>query len=136
MKLSRNALDIIILRFRREFNRVMTQMADEKLLTAALRKERDRAWKMVETINLARPVHRDYALALCLADYDQEPAVNNAASQAVNAAAANAMIRSTTPSPGLNGANSGSSGSRSGRPVAVPLHVQPPEVYHYCCSAH
>jgi hypothetical protein len=47
MKLSRNALDIIVIRFKRELSRVMSQMADEKANVALLRKERDRAWKMV-----------------------------------------------------------------------------------------
>jgi hypothetical protein len=45
----------------------------------------------VETINLARPAHRDYALALCLADYEQDHAGVTTTTAA----------RSSTPSPGL-----------------------------------
>jgi hypothetical protein len=74
MKLSRNALDLIVIRFKKELQSTLQRVDDANNRELRQRREKERLWKMVETINQCRPLHRDYALATALADYEAAPA--------------------------------------------------------------
>jgi hypothetical protein len=72
MKLSRNALDLVVVRFKKELTSTIAQVAAEKDYGIQQRVEKERVWRMLETINLCRPMYRDHALASALADYEAE----------------------------------------------------------------
>jgi hypothetical protein len=76
MKLSRNALDMIVVRFKKELASTIAQVATEKDNTMIQRREKEKLWRMLDTINMCRPILRDHALATTLADYEVE-ATNN-----------------------------------------------------------
>jgi hypothetical protein len=85
MKLSRNALDLIVVRFKKELASTVSQVATEKDNVQAQRRLNEKLWRMLETINMCRPMHRDYALATTLADYEVEatPLITNAGNNTV-----------------------------------------------------
>jgi hypothetical protein len=74
MKLSRNALDLVVIRFKKELSSTIAQVTAGHEREIVGRKEREKLWRMLETINLCRPMHRDHALATAIADYEIEPA--------------------------------------------------------------
>jgi hypothetical protein len=75
MKLSRAALDMIVLRFKKELANTVAQVAEEKENTRKQRLAKERLWRMLELINSARPLFRDYALATAIADFEAPEAL-------------------------------------------------------------
>lgn len=90
MKLSRAALDMIVLRFKKELANTVAQVAEEKENTRKQRLAKERLWRMLELINSARPLFRDYALATAIADFEAPEAMTPSVNPANNGAPANA----------------------------------------------
>jgi hypothetical protein len=70
LKLSRNALDLIVIRFKKELATTISQVVVASEKEIYQRREKEKAWRILETINLCRPLYRDHSLAIALADYE------------------------------------------------------------------
>jgi hypothetical protein len=131
---SRNALDLVLVRFKKELASTIAQVATEKENALVSRRDRDKCWRMLETINLCRPLLRDHAVATSLAEYETDSLMSSATTTG-------GVSVETSGGKGTNGPHTPTHGGAEGK--ALDDELRPPKVrgtsalsiYQQLCSS-